>query len=277
MAKYQYTPEEKKYVDQGAFLSFWTFVGGAPQVMQSKSVAVSLKPALVYFYGGNGNNIPKEELDILVEHADTYFNSHTVGVSLVTGIVLAMEKERAKGNATSESIQAIKASLMGPTAGIGDSFYFNCVRVIAAGVGIGLVGDSGSWLGAWVFLLIFGGFTVFSKWYLFHVGYEGGVTLVEQAFKTGLVPLISKASSILGLIMVGALVASTIKINVKFAPSFGGAVIKFQDILDSIAPGILKICLWWVVFQALQKGRTPIQLIWIIMGTCVVLSALTIL
>ena len=40
-----------------------------------------------------------------------------------------------------DTIENIKVALMGPTAGIGDAFFFNCVRVIAAGIGIGLCAE----------------------------------------------------------------------------------------------------------------------------------------
>ena len=39
-------------------------------------------------------------------------------------------------NFDTSSIVAIKAALMGPLAGIGDSLLFSVVRVIAAGIGI---------------------------------------------------------------------------------------------------------------------------------------------
>lgn len=272
--KYQYTPEEKAYVRKCALYSFDTFLAFAPQVMQAKPFAWSLKPGLDAFYKDD----PDKELSIMVEHADTFFNSHTVGFSLIGGIVLAMEKQRAeKGNVTSEAIQSIKASLMGPTAGIGDSIYFNCIRVIAAGISIGLVGDNGSLLGALMFILLFGGITLASKYYGFILGYEKGTALVDHIFKTGIVPLVSKAASILGLIMTGALVASNVKITIKAAPVIGGATIDFQAILDSIAPGILSLLLWYVVFKQLQKGTKPTTLIWVIMGACVLLAALGII
>ena len=37
-----------------------------------------------------------------------------------------------------ETISSIKAALMGPVAGIGDSFYWGTFRVIAAGIGLSL-------------------------------------------------------------------------------------------------------------------------------------------
>ena len=44
---------------------------------------------------------------------------------------------------------------MGPTAGMFDSLFFNCLRIIAAGIGIGLCAE-GSILGTLIFILLYG-------------------------------------------------------------------------------------------------------------------------
>ncbi len=272
MAKYQFTPEEKKYVTKGALLTFWSMISNAQQVMQAKSFAMSMIPALKVWYKDD----PERMKEIMLMHADTFFNSHSVGHSLIAGIALAMEKERAeKGQVTTEAIQSIKASLMGPTAGIGDSFYYNVVRVIAAGIGIGLA-VNGSLLAPLVFILIYGGIVWGSKYYFYIAGYTNGVSLVDKAYQLGIIPLLSRSASVLGGIMVGALVSSYVKLNIKFAPTFGGAVVDMQAVLDSIAPGLLAFVIWWLTFKQLQKGMKPMTLIWIIMGGCILLAALKI-
>lgn len=281
---YQFENEaEEKYVRQGCLATLWTFMGGSPTVMQAKTLALSLLPGLQTFY----NNDNEKIIPIMLQHADTYFNSHTVGVSLIAGIVLAMEKERARNpEVTTEAIQSIKASLMGPTAGIGDSFYFNCVRVIAASIGISLAlsqynvtnnPNDGSPLGAFVFALIFGGITLGSKIGFYYLGYTQGVGFVEKAFATGLIPLLSKASTILGCVMVGSLVASNVKVALALKPEINGSVVDIQKLLDGLAPGILSLALWYWAFTRLQKGWSPVKLIWVIMLGCVVLTAIGIL
>ena len=51
----------------------------------------------------------------------------------------AMEKEKKeKGSVDGETISSVKSALMGPTAGMFDNLFFNCLRIIAAGIGIGL-------------------------------------------------------------------------------------------------------------------------------------------
>ena len=49
------------------------------------------------------------------------------------------------------SINAVKSSLMGPPAGIGDSIFWGVLRVIAAGIAVGL-GMTGNILAPIVFL-----------------------------------------------------------------------------------------------------------------------------
>ena len=44
---------------------------------------------------------------------------------------------------------------MGPTAGMFDNLFFNCLRIIAAGIGIGLA-QQGNILGMVMFILIYG-------------------------------------------------------------------------------------------------------------------------
>ncbi len=42
-------------------------------------------------------------------------------------------------------ITNIKTSLMGPLAAIGDSLFFNCIRVISGGIGIALASQGNPW------------------------------------------------------------------------------------------------------------------------------------
>ena len=66
-----------------------------------------------------------------------------------------MEKERKEGKVDEATIDNVKAALMGPTAGMFDSFWFNAVRVISAGIAIGLC-SQGNFLGTILFVLLYG-------------------------------------------------------------------------------------------------------------------------
>lgn len=75
---------------------------------------------------------------------------------MIAGITYALEKQKkTSGGVDDDVIENIKVALMGPTAGIGDAFFFNCLRVIAAGIAIGLCAQA-NFLGVILFVLIYG-------------------------------------------------------------------------------------------------------------------------
>lgn len=187
------------------------------------------------------------------------------------------KKERAeKGNVEPGTITSVIASLMGPLAGIGDSFFFNCVRVIVAGIAIGIAAD-GNLLGPLLFVALFGFGLLALKYVLFMTGYRTGTSLIDQASESGIISMLMEVAGILGAMMVGVLIASNIKINIALAPVVNGAEINIQGILDNVMPGLLSLVLWWGSYKALQKGLTPVKLIFIIMGGCILLSLVGIL
>ena len=65
-----------------------------------------------------------------------------------------MEERIARGEADPESVNEVKAALMGPLSGVGDAIFLSTLRVLAAGIGISLC-QAGSWLGPIAFLLIY--------------------------------------------------------------------------------------------------------------------------
>ena len=92
----------------------------------------ALIPALEKLY-------PNEEdfLEALKRH-NTMFNTTCAFVPFCLGISTAMEEEYANdetGEMDPETIGAVKIALMGPLAGIGDSFFWGTFRLIACGVG----------------------------------------------------------------------------------------------------------------------------------------------
>jgi len=268
MAKYVLSAEEKKFLNKGYLYSLNTFMAFNQVVMEGKSFGMSILPALEVWYKDD----PEEKKRAFARNANEFFNTHQAMQGLITGIVLAMEKERAeKGEPDEGAISGLKASLMGPLAGVGDSIFFNCFRVIIAGICIGLAAD-GSVLAPILFFVVYGcGLLVLKYWFLIE-GYRSGVGLVNMAYERGIMPLIMEACGILGSVMIGTLLASSVKVNIILAPVIGGAEVPIQGILDSIFPGLLSVLLWWAVYKLLQKGLTPTKIIFSLMGICVILA-----
>lgn len=260
--------EEKKIIRKSFIQGIGLMMSTNNVTAQSKAFACTMLPGLNAWY----KNDPEKKKEIFSRHAGEYFNTQVIMMGLISGISLAMEKQQAEtGEDISETITSVKSALMGPTAGIGDSLFGNCFRIVIASVAIGLAAN-GNILGPMFFVLIYGGGTMCLKYLATVAGYKQGVGFVNEAFKQGIIPIITKSATILGALMVGALVATNCQINIALAPSISGVSLSIQEILDQIAPGILSILLFFWTFRSIQKGWSPTKLIFLLMGVCIILA-----
>lgn len=80
----------------------------------------------------NGN--PHGYLESLKRNSQ-FFNTNQHLAPLITGLTLSMEKENATNpNFDTSSINGIKVALMGPFAGVGDSFSTACYALSPPGL-----------------------------------------------------------------------------------------------------------------------------------------------
>ncbi|MCH3176459.1 PTS system mannose/fructose/sorbose family transporter subunit IID, partial [Listeria monocytogenes] len=76
-------------------------------------------------------------------------------------------------------------AFMGPLSGIGDSFFWGTLRVIATRIGTSLA-LQGNMLGPILFLLIFNIPDILTRYYGLFFGYNIGANFIEKIQKTGL-------------------------------------------------------------------------------------------
>lgn len=151
--KKTYTPEEKKNLRHLFWRSghFWATFNMVK--MMGQTYAFCLFPILNEVYAG------KEDLrrEAMLRNTE-FFNCNASMSGLCLGVSYALEKERAANpdSVSPQMITNIKTSLMGPLAAIGDSLFFNCIRVISGGIGIALA-SQGNPLGVVLFVAIYGG------------------------------------------------------------------------------------------------------------------------
>ena len=111
--------------------------------------AYSMTPIIEKLYKNE-----EDRAEALERHIE-FFNITVYFSTLVLGIITAMEEKRAENpDFDTQSISNIKASLMGPLSGIGDSIFLGTLRIIAAGIGASIC-MSGNPIGAVVFLLLY--------------------------------------------------------------------------------------------------------------------------
>lgn len=113
-----------------------------------------------------------------------FFNTTAHGSTLILGITAAMEEQNSqKDDFDEESINAVKLGLMGPLAGVFDSFFWGTLKVIAAGVGISLA-MNGNILGPFLFVLIFNIPHLVLRYNLTFIGYTAGNKFLQNLAKS---------------------------------------------------------------------------------------------
>lgn len=267
MGKNEFTATEKKTLKSMFWRSGMVFSGFNMVKMEGNAFCATMAPVINELY-----HEPEERKQALKRH-NGFFNTHSVPFAFIAGLTYALEKEKMeKGTVDDDTIENIKVSLMGPTAGIGDAFFFNCFRIIAAGIAMGLAAQ-GSLLGPILFLLIYGGSQMIARWYLMKAGYTMGTTFIDKVFSSGLLAAMTKSASILGISMVGAMVANMVNVKMAWTIQIGETSVVVLDILNSVMPGILSVILLFVLVALIKKGKKPIVLVIGILVSSILLAA----
>lgn len=253
------TKEERKMLNSMALRSFALHADRmGPTKFHASGFAFSMLPAIRRFYKDD-----QEQAEALVRHV-SWFNSTPHVENLILGIAASMEKERStRADFDDQSITAVKASLMGPLAGIGDTFFQGILRVIAASIGISLSME-GSFLGPILFLLIYNIPAVFLSFYFTYVGYSVGSTFIERVYANGGMKILTKAASTLGLMMMGCMTASNVKFKTALSLTIGEAdPILIQDYLDQLFKGLVPLL---ITVTCLYLLRKRVNINWIMLG-----------
>lgn len=244
------TKEDKKMLSS-VFWRSWTMNCSRTGATQYHAIGViyTLLPIINRFY-----KTDKEKADALVRHT-TWFNATMHINNFIMGLVASMEKKNSEDpNFDPSSITAVKASLMGPISGIGDSFFWGILRVIAAGIGISLA-SKGSAMGAVVFLLLYNIPAFIIHYYSLYSGYSVGSNFIKKLYESGGMKILTKSSSMLGLMMMGSMTASNVKFKTILQVAVSGSkqAIQLQSYLDQLFLGIVPLTVTLVSFWLLRK------------------------
>lgn len=229
---------------------------------QGPAVAWAMAPVLRKIYKND------EEYKAALNNHFNYYNSTTVMSSMILGATLAIEEK--DGIQAKETVQSLKTSLMGPFAGVGDTLVWVLWPTIIGSIS-GYMAQQGNPLGAIVWLIcniIFW----FVKCKFFKVGYTSGTKLITNLGSK--LSAFTEAASIMGLSVVGALIASSINITTALDFKVGKVALNLQtDVLDKIMPALLPVILTAVVYKLLgSKKWTATKLILLVIGIALVCS-----
>lgn len=224
--------------------------------MQAPGFAYSMIPVLKKLYGDD-----KEKLsEGLLRHSEVYNNTYACS-PFVLGIASAMEEEASNNSSFDKSsINSIKVALMGPLSGIGDTFFWGTFRILGAGVGISFA-QRGSILGPILFLLIYNIPHILVRIYGMKFGYQLGSKSIDALVNGGLMNRATKAATIMGLTVIGGMIASMVNFNIASIVEIGDVSFSLQtELLDPICPKLLPLLLTFGVYFGLMKGKKPVTI-----------------
>lgn len=224
--------------------------------MQTFGYLCSMLPVVEELYD------TKEEQEEAMKTYTAFFNTEPQIGAVVVGITAGLEEARANDadDVDDETINGLRAGLMGPLAGIGDSLVVGTVIPILLGIAMGL-SRGGSVIGPIFYIIVWNLFAYFGMRFLFYKGYEVGGKAVD--FLVG--PqgqAIRESVTMIGGMVIGAVAATWVSVKTSFQLSndAGEAYLVLQDKLDSVFPGLLTaifiIGCWYLLSK---KKMSPIK------------------
>lgn len=230
--------------------------------LQALGIANLMITPIRELYGTNERRV--EELKKYM----VFYNSEVFTIGpIVNGIACSMEEARANDeDVTAEDINSVRTGLMGPVAGIGDTVMQGILFPILFGIGCSMALE-GSYLGPILSFVVFEALIFGCGYFMFMTGYKQGKSSLLKILKDGTIDKIVSAFSIVGLMVVGALAATRVTVNTPLAFSIGEGSTSFQEVLDTLAPGLIPLGITLLVLAMLRK---KINTIWIILAIFVV-------
>lgn len=197
-----------------------------------------------------------------------FYNTTPQWMGFTIGMNCAQEEQIAnmpKGeerDALTASVNTVKASLMGPLAGIGDSLGATIHAIISAlAAGFAL---KGSIVGAILIFILGNAYYFGVAYFSFFYSYRNGMKVIRDMNKTGIIDRIMESATILGMASVGALIPSWVGFRLTSAIKIGDYVLNIQQELDNIIPGLaplaLTLCLAWLY----RKNVSSLKLVGLI-------------
>lgn len=200
-----------------------------------------------------------------------FFNTEPNFGAVIHGITVAMEEEKSNGAPISEeAINSIKVGLMGPLAGLGDTLTQGTIIPLLLAIGISF-GEKGNLFGPLFFMLACSAALIMITRTTFFLGYKSGKNAVNTLLTDERFDKVINGASILGVMVIGALIAQYVQFNLALVLNIGSTVIDLQkDILDKIIPNLLAFGLTILLYKRLQKGQNAIVLMVLIIVLSIV-------
>jgi len=231
--------------------------------MQALGYAFGIVPAIRRLYPEGS----QERKDAIKRHLE-FYNTQPFVTAPILGVNLAMEEERANGAPIDDgAINGVKVGLMGPLAGVGDPIYWGTARIILAALGASLA-VTGNIMGPLIFFIGINIIRILPRWYSMKYGYEKGTEIVQD-MEGGQLQKLTTGASVLGLFVMGGLVARWASLNIpleiaRYTNQKGEEVVTtVQSVLNDLLPGLVPLLLTFLCMTLLKKKVSAIAIIFV--------------
>ena len=216
------------------------------ETLQTVGIMRALAPALEKIYGDD-----KEGLAHAMNRHLNFCNSHVFGNAFIIGLSAAMEEttpEEEKDN----RIISMKSGLMGPMAALGDSMVKYVIVPILGSIGAAMALEGNAFGPIFMFIMYnivnLGGRVLFVR-----LGYYKGMDFILKNAKTNMLQRITRMSNVIGCMVVGSMISTTVKASIKYVIAAGGNEIVIQDMIDKVAPNLLGLGITFLIYYLLKK------------------------
>src|SRR5699024_678594 len=218
--------------------------------MQTFGYMSSMLPIIKKLYPDHDDQVEA------IQAYTAFFNTNPMLGTVIVGITASMEEARANGaELQGETINDMRAGLMGPIAGIGDSLIDGTLIPILLGISLGM-STGGSPVGAIFYIVVWVLIAYFGQRFLYFRGYSLGDKAVGFLVgKQG--AAIRRAISIVGSMVVGGVLASWVNVttSLKLKGTNGKVFLDLQDKIDGIYPGLLTVVVTLFCWLLMSKKK----------------------
>lgn len=237
-------------------------IGWNYERMQGLGYLSTMLPVIEKLYGKDA----KAKDHALKTHSQ-FFNTQPAMGDIIVGLDIAIEE--VGGENVMETVAAIKSSLMGPFAGIGDTIFGVIAGTVFGSIAVDMAVKSnyigiGIWT-VWNLAVLF-----LLRPMMFNLGYKQGVNLVTtMAHK---LRALTEAAAALGVMVVGAMIPTMVGVKFGAIPAFG-TTFDLQALANKILPNFGAVLLVALCYYLLgKKGMNSNKLLLIVIVIALVLG-----
>ena len=207
---------------------------------------------------------------IALQRHTAFFNSEVRTGSAIVGLTAAMEERIASGETelADDALPSIKYGLMGPLAGVGDTFVQAILSPLLLSFAIGLAME-GNMAGPILYFVLFLALLYAIGKYSFDLGYKKGDETIMSMIESGVINKVIQGAGIMGCTVMGALVANYVSLSTKVSFELTTGTFDLQaNFFDMIMPKILPLFLTLGVFYLMdKKGWSSLKtMLWLIVA-----------